>query len=66
MYPRIENVPFPGRTTPVAVVFKLAVPVGYERDLVGNENKKTYLEEKRREKEKNIAGVGIMLVFSLA
>jgi hypothetical protein len=46
VYPRIENVPFPGRTTPVAVVFKLAVPVGYERDLVGNENKKTYLEEK--------------------
>jgi hypothetical protein len=32
-YPRIENVPFPGRTAPVAVVLKLAVPAGFERDL---------------------------------
>ena len=32
-YPRIEDVQCPGRASPVAVVFKLAVPVGYERDL---------------------------------
>ena len=35
-YPRVEEVPFPGRTTPVAVVIKLAVPQGFERDLAGD------------------------------
>jgi len=34
-YPRIENVPFPGRTSAVAIVFKLTVPPGHERDLLG-------------------------------
>lgn len=33
-YPRVEDVQCPGRASPVAVVFKLAVPAGYERDLV--------------------------------
>ena len=32
-FPRVEGVPVPGRDSPVAIVFKLAVPVGHERDL---------------------------------